>query len=83
VKARRFRADLFYRLNVYPINVPPLRERQEDIPLLVQHFVRVLSKKIGKEITSVAPSRAGDATRVPLAREREGAGERDRAGYHY
>ncbi len=56
VKARRFRADLFYRLNVYPINVPPLRERREDIPLLVQHFVRVLSKKIGKEITSVAPS---------------------------
>jgi len=56
VKARRFRADLFYRLNVYPITVPPLRERREDIPPLVEHFVRVLSKKIGKEITSVAPS---------------------------
>jgi PAS domain S-box-containing protein len=56
VQARRFRADLFYRLNVYPIIVPPLRQRQEDIPLLVEHFVRVLSKKMGKEITSVAPS---------------------------
>jgi chemotaxis protein methyltransferase CheR len=56
VQARRFRADLFYRLNVYPIAVPPLRQRQEDIPLLVEHFVRVLSKKMGKEITSVAPS---------------------------
>jgi PAS domain S-box-containing protein len=56
VHARRFRADLFYRLNVYPITVPPLRQRREDIPLLVEHFVRVLSKKMGKEITSVAPS---------------------------
>jgi transcriptional regulator with GAF, ATPase, and Fis domain len=56
VQARRFRADLFYRLNVYPITVPPLRQRREDIPLLVEHFVRVLSKKMGKEIISVAPS---------------------------
>ncbi len=56
VQARRFRADLFYRLNVYPIAVPPLRQRQEDIPLLVEHLVRVLSQKMGKEITSVAPS---------------------------
>jgi sigma-54 interacting transcriptional regulator len=56
VQARRFRADLFYRLNVYRIAVPPLRQRREDIPLLVEHFVRVLFKKMGKEITSVAPS---------------------------
>ena len=56
VQAKRFRADLFYRLNVYPINVPPLRERREDIPLLVEHFVGVFSKKMGKAITSVAPS---------------------------
>jgi DNA-binding NtrC family response regulator len=41
---------------VYPIAVPPLRQRREDIPLLVEHFVRVLSQKMGKEITSVAPS---------------------------
>jgi transcriptional regulator with GAF, ATPase, and Fis domain len=56
VQARGFRAALFYRLNVYPIGVPPLRQRRDDIPLLVEHFVRVLSKKMGKEITSVAPS---------------------------
>jgi formate hydrogenlyase transcriptional activator len=56
VQARGFRADLFYRLNVYPITVPPLRQRPGDIALLVEHFVRVLSKKMGKEITSVAPS---------------------------
>jgi PAS domain S-box-containing protein len=56
VRAGRFRADLFYRLNVYPINVPPLRERRDDIPPLVEHFVGVFSKKMGKEITSVAPA---------------------------
>jgi PAS domain S-box-containing protein len=56
VQAGRFRSDLFYRLNVYPIIVPPLRERREDIALLVQHFVEVFSKKMGKEITSVAPA---------------------------
>ena len=56
VQARRFRADLFYRLNVYPIDVPPLRERRDDVPLLIDHFVRIFSKKMGKKITSVAPS---------------------------
>ncbi|HKQ04520.1 MAG TPA: sigma 54-interacting transcriptional regulator [Blastocatellia bacterium] len=56
VKAGRFREDLFYRLNVFPITIPPLRERKEDIPLLVQTFVRQFSKKLGKTITSITPA---------------------------
>jgi two-component system nitrogen regulation response regulator NtrX len=51
----RFREDLFYRLNVVPINVPPLRERREDIPLLVAHFVNVLTKREGVATRTVAP----------------------------
>ncbi len=51
----RFREDLWYRLNVFPITVPPLRQRREDIPLLVRSFVRKFSRKMGKEITRIAP----------------------------
>jgi PAS domain S-box-containing protein len=50
-----FREDLWYRLNVYPINVPPLRQRKEDIPMLVEHFVSSYARKFGKTITSVMP----------------------------
>jgi two-component system response regulator HydG len=51
VRERRFREDLFYRLNVITIQIPPLRERQEDIPLLAQHFLRRFSTKNAKPIT--------------------------------
>jgi PAS domain S-box-containing protein len=50
-----FREDLWYRLNVYPITMPPLRQRKEDIPLLVEHFVSTYAKKSGKTISSVSP----------------------------
>jgi formate hydrogenlyase transcriptional activator len=53
VANRQFRSDLFYRLNVFPILVPPLRERREDIPLLVRHFVHQFAQRMGRSIESI------------------------------
>jgi formate hydrogenlyase transcriptional activator len=52
----RFRADLFFRLNVFPIPVPPLRERREDVPDLVRHFLLRFSRRMGKTVTAVSPA---------------------------
>jgi len=56
VEQRAFRADLFYRLNVFPIRVPPLRERLEDIPILIAYFVQRFSERQGKRITAIPDS---------------------------
>jgi transcriptional regulator with PAS, ATPase and Fis domain len=55
VQQQRFREDLYYRISVFPIHVPPLRERREDIPLLVSRFIQQSNEKLGKRVQGIAP----------------------------
>ncbi len=66
VKSGDFREDLFYRLNVIPVEVPPLRDRKEDIPPLVDHFMEKYSIKYGKEIKKISPYAMGLLVEYPF-----------------
>jgi two-component system response regulator PilR (NtrC family) len=59
VAEQRFRADLFYRLNVVHVIVPPLRDRLEDLPLLIHHFVKVIGERIGRNLEGVSREALG------------------------
>ncbi len=79
VKAGRFREDLFYRINVIPIRVPPLRDRLEDVPLLADHFLRIYANKHGKQAQGFTPAalhRMGNYGWPGNVREFENAVER-------
>jgi len=76
VLAGRFREDLYYRLSSIQIRIPPLTERLEDIPLLVQFFLKKYNEAYGKTISGLTPPRASGAAAACVARERARTGER-------
>jgi len=65
VAEQKFRSDLYYRLNVFPVRVPALRERPEDIPLLVRHFVQQYSRRLGKVIDAIPAEAMNALVRYP------------------
>ena len=60
VRNGEFRSDLYFRLNVFPVQLPPLRERREDIPALVMHFIELLGRRVGRQIDHIPPETMSD-----------------------
>ena len=81
IRTGRFREDLFHRLNVYPIEVPPLRARVPDIPLLVWRFVQEFNRKMGKSVDSIPRQTMETAQAVPVAGERPRTAKPGGAGH--
>jgi transcriptional regulator with GAF, ATPase, and Fis domain len=65
IREKQFRSDLYYRLNIFPISLPPLRERREDIPLLARHFVRQFAQRMNKTIDAISSETMQALTRYP------------------
>jgi formate hydrogenlyase transcriptional activator len=65
VKRNEFRSDLYYRLNVFPVPLPPLRARSEDIPALVEHFVEIYARRMGRQIDQISPETISELTSYP------------------
>ena len=77
-----FRSDLFYRLNVFPIRIPPLRERVEDISALAKHFAEKSARRLGRPVPSISDASNERAEGMGLAGQHPGIAERHRAGGH-
>ena len=65
IQEKQFRSDLYYRLNVFPIYIPPLRERPEDIPLLARHFVQEFARRMNKTVPAISPETMEALTLYP------------------
>ena len=65
IREKQFRSDLYYRLNIFPISLPPLRERREDIPLLARHFVRQFAQRMNKTIDAISSETMQALIRYP------------------